>query len=323
MNKLTIFLLLGYLSLSASCKKDVLHFQSVQKLDSHTTTDRFNRIFFVNDTLGFIVGGEQTSRAVILTTHDGGYTWAGNSYPDAGTGIYGITQSPSGILYTIGYAGKMLYSKDTGRSWKFNQLYDWQLLDIAFANANYGIIVGGVSFKSGYKIFIDAAGNTTDQYYFSVQYNRIKMIDSQTGYILGYGLIEKTVDGGKTWWTLNAQGDDFTSFDFHNNGNDIWVCGSNGTILHSTDAGLNWTTKRNGRDLNIVSYHLYDIAFKDALHGWAIGDYGKIIYTDDGGDHWMEYNSFTTDPLRCMKLLSNGDLLVAGDNGSLYRLQIK
>src|ERR1700743_385384 len=96
----------------AACKKDVLYFRSVQQLDSHTTTDRFNRILFINDNIGFIVGGQRTSKATILSTHDGGYTWAYENNTQAGTGIYGITRSVQGWLYTIGYDGKLLLSKD-------------------------------------------------------------------------------------------------------------------------------------------------------------------------------------------------------------------
>ena len=74
LRSLTI-LLLAAIFLLNGCKKDLLHLQSVQKITSYTDSDRLNKIFFVDQQLGFIVGGERFADAVILTTHDGGYTW--------------------------------------------------------------------------------------------------------------------------------------------------------------------------------------------------------------------------------------------------------
>ncbi len=31
---------------------------------------------------------------------------------------------------------------------------------------------------------------------------------------------------------------------------------------------------------------LCDVAFVDSRHGWAVGDHGTILHTDDGGQHW-------------------------------------
>ena len=31
---------------------------------------------------------------------------------------------------------------------------------------------------------------------------------------------------------------------------------------------------------------LCDVSFVDPQHGWAVGDYGVILHTDDGGRHW-------------------------------------
>jgi photosystem II stability/assembly factor-like uncharacterized protein len=314
------FLLISGLFLS-SCRKDLIAFQHVQQLDSHTTTDRFNRIFFVNDSIGFIVGGIQQSKATILTTHDAGYTWSYKNYPDAGTGIYGISQSPAGLLYTIGYAGKMLYSEDTGATWNFVQLYNWAMNDIAFANADNGIAIGGLNFSDGYEIFIGGDGHYQRQYYYKYELNRVKMANQQTGFMCGYGIVQKSTDGAQTWTALAPNTDNFMSLDIHNNGSEVWMCGYNGSVVHTADGGNSWQTLRNGNDITLVRYRLLDIVFKDEQHGWAVGEAGKVIYSDDGGHHWMEYDHFTDNTLRTIVFCSNGDLLVAGDNGSLYRLQ--
>lgn len=72
--------------------------------------------------------------------------------------------------------------------------------------------------------------------------------------------------------------------------------------------------------LALPRYNLLGIAFKDGQNGWAVCDDGKLIRTDDAGNHWEEYDRFTTSALRSIAICPNGDLLVAGDNGGIYRI---
>ena len=39
---------------------------------------------------------------------------------------------------------------------------------------------------------------------------------------------------------------------------------------------------------------LCDVAFVDPQHGWAVGDHGVILHTDDGGQHWSPQASGVT-----------------------------
>ena len=98
------------------------------------------------------------------------------------------------------------------------------------------------------------------------------------------------------------------------------MCGSNGGIYHTYNGGNSWERFRNGNDISLPRYHLQSIIFKDNLNGWAVGESGKMIHTDDGGRHWEEYDQFTTSNLFSVAICPNGDLLVAGDGGALYRI---
>jgi photosystem II stability/assembly factor-like uncharacterized protein len=40
-----------------------------------------------------------------------------------------------------------------------------------------------------------------------------------------------------------------------------------------------------------------DVKFLDAFEGWAVGAEGTIIYTNDGGLHWINEPSDTEHPL--------------------------
>ena len=80
--------------LFTACKKYLLHVQSVQKINTYTDSDRLNKIMFITDSIGFAIGGERFADAIILTTHDGGYTWQKNDFPIAGKGLYDMVVSP-------------------------------------------------------------------------------------------------------------------------------------------------------------------------------------------------------------------------------------
>jgi photosystem II stability/assembly factor-like uncharacterized protein len=307
------------LLLFGACRKDLLHWQLAQKLDTHTA-NRLNKILFVNDTLGFAVGGERFNIAEILTTRDGGNTWSSQTFPQAGKAMYGITQAPSGIIYSVGFDGKMLYTAD-GSNWSFRQLRYEPCKGIALPTADKAIVITGVSFGIGSRQHIDNAGNLLQYDSLDFEQNDICMTDAQTGYIAAYGVVQKTTDGGNSWRFMDIRNDNFTAIDCHD-AQRAWLCGAQGSVYQTTD-GANWQRLRNGNDLTLPRYHLNDILFTDDLHGYAVGENGLVIYSDDGGHHWMEFDRFTDATLRCIVKGPDGNLFVCGDNGTLYRIAKK
>jgi photosystem II stability/assembly factor-like uncharacterized protein len=71
--------------------------------------------------------------------------------------------------------------------------------------------------------------------------------------------------------------------------------GSHGIVVLSDDDG---TTYRQAHSVP-VSATLSDVYFSDALHGWAVGQWGTIIATDDGGETWklQRVDTSTDQPL--------------------------
>ncbi len=65
-----------------------------------------------------------------------------------------------------------------------------------------------------------------------------------------------------------------------------WVCGDSGTIVHTSNGGLNWTLQPTGLD-----YFVEDICFVNKRIGWAIANdfvFYKtyILKTSNGGINW-------------------------------------
>lgn len=302
-----------------SCKKDLLRWHKAERLETHTTEDRFNKIYFTSDSTGYVIGGSRFDRSIILMTRDGGASWTYNTYPEAGKALYGIAQAPGGRLYATGFDGKVLYT-DNGSSWKFKQSSYLPFKDIAFTNDERALMIGGISFREGYRILMDTNFYSVTYDSLGYELNDIEMVNSRYGYIAGYGIVMKTNDSAKTWEVKDIEDDNFTSV-YALNEHEAWVCGYKGSIFHTSNGGKSWERQRDGNSLTKTSYHLLDIRFIDPTHGFAVGEHGAVIYTDDGGHHWMEFERFTSQHLRNIEALPNGSLLVCGDGGSLYRLQ--
>ena len=314
----TCLLTATFILLISACKKDLLQLQKVTKLNSNTDC-RLNHIRFINDSVCLVSGGIMFQKAEVIRSVDGGYTWSANSYPEAGKEMIGLTISPTGKIYMCGTDGTVLHSTDNGLSWQFNRILTWELyVSLAYPTPDTGILLNTMVQEMGSIELVDSSYNVINRKDFKFGLNEIYMTAPSTGYVIGYGAVLKTTDHAQTWNYLDVTGDNFMSMDIH--GQEIWMCGYNGGIYHTSNGGKNWTRYRNGNDISLPRYRLLSILFTDEQNGWAVGEEGKVIHSDDGGQHWAEYKQFTTSALRSIALSPNGDLLVAGEDGALYRI---
>ncbi len=319
MGKRYIFLLLILFTLLSSCKRDLLELQQAWQLTSYTT-NRLNNIRFLDDSVCIIGGGSTFYQSTMLRSTDGGYTWAADSSTVAPKEMYGMGVAADGTVSLSGIDGDVLQSSDKGKTWQFRRINNWLVYKGgAFFTPDTGIFVSTVLQRGCTITRIDSAFNILDEQSFLFGLNNLYMVNATTGYAIGYGVIMKTTDRGNTWDYLDVKGDNFTAMDIH--GKEIWTCGSAGGIYHTVDAGAHWERQRNGNDISLPRYMLRCVLFTDNMHGWAAGDNGKVIYTNDGGYNWFEYKNFTNDALRGIAQCPNGDLLLCGDEGGIYRIR--
>jgi photosystem II stability/assembly factor-like uncharacterized protein len=119
----------------------------------------------------------------------------------------------------------------------------------------------------------------------------------------------------------------------------IFMCGesdilnggsSNDGISKSSDSGKTWRRVldfRSDRSKFNKQYFppfgLQSISFKDSLTGIAVGQFGKIVYTYDGGESWI-YESKLHDSIdqpATMKVRYAGSVPIIADfNGQIYRM---
>ncbi|TWT78255.1 Ycf48-like protein precursor [Posidoniimonas polymericola] len=259
-------------------------------------------VVFVDRRYGWAVGGvttpfTHTSHGVLLHTDNGGYTW--NVLPDPllprlrGVRFFSRTHgvaygesshaSPSGVFET----------RDGGRHWEAlhsEQAGDW--LAAALPASGAGLLIG----SSGEPAKINGAvvEPRTPRHAGNL---RAATLDADgRGWAAGdHSLLLKTENAGESWEAVAAAGPihwrDVTARKRR-----VWLVGSPGTLIASSeDDGENWRWRQTG-----VSTPLNAVAFADDRRGWAVGELGVILATDDGGEHWRAQRG---GKLRCATLV--------------------
>ena len=165
----------------------------------------------------------------------------------------------------VGYGGKAIETRDGGRNWTT------------------------LATKTGHALY------------------SVKFPDGDHGWIVGQdGLVLHTDDGGKTWVEQESHADfeetDGTSkraYLFAIDALDVqhaYAVGDRSMLTRTVDGGKTWTAKKvpmeldtsGGEQLAAADPVFYDVKFADERHGWIVGEFGKVLRTEDGGDTWKE-----------------------------------
>lgn len=166
------------------------------------------------------------------------------------------------------------------------------------------------------------------------------------------GLIIVSDDRGKTWVQAKVPvQSDLLSVHFPS-ASDGWAVGHDGVILHSGDGGKTWAKQLDGRTAAQAFKAFYrqagagpeaaaalavleqnfkagpampflDVWFEDSQRGFAVGSFGMIAATGDGGKTWEPWlhridngQSLNLNAIRGI----GGDVYIAGERGRIYRL---
>jgi len=121
------------------------------------------------------------------------------------------------------------------------------------------------------------------------------------------GTILRTTNGGKSWQSVDIDTDADLYRVFFVNGRKGWAAGGRirmaktnkemahderggyGYIFHTTDGGKTWKCQYGER-----GRHIFGLHFVDDKTGYACGELGLLLKTDDGGKHWRQLNTTNT-----------------------------
>src|SRR5215207_2479655 len=122
-------------------------------------------------------------------------------------------------------------------------------------------------------------------------------VDAERGWAVGAkGALLSTADGGATWRVRRAPTEDALRDIFFTDEWTGWIVCERSVymprakdeprayLLKTEDGGEKWSrVEVTGIDLEAV---LARVAFADAAHGWAAGEFGALYATADGGRTW-------------------------------------
>lgn len=282
-------------------------------LRSYISDSKFSKIH-IEDKTGYVFGTNS------YRTLDGGITWKQltlNNY--LGNGVKATFFLNKDVVFYADYNG-LYKTNDGGDSWvKINVENLVSFATIHFFDEQKGIVTtgagaiykttnGGLDWKKVY----DTSGPFGQI--------MLRFIDQQTGYLVGNGSkIFKTTDGGDTWAIIDVGNNAFiTSIHFFDMQTGL-LGGSNGVLLRTTDAGQSWNEVRSTLP---ISNFVWDFAFLDSLHGYAISTYNsgnaQIYETKDAGLTWF-YVSQADRDLYDMTA-DNDKIYAVGGSGTIFRL---
>jgi len=202
-----------------------------------------------------------------------------------------FTDSSTGWM--VGDKGTFMRTTD-GSEWKavyFDSIRA-NLKSVSFINKNFGWAVSGLggTTEEGHVFKTSDAGQSWTQVYFfnKILYD-IKFISENIGWVVGFGIISKTTDGGISWndQIIDPSAKFYSCFFIDSLTG--WATGYLGTeIYHTDNGGLTWLKQNLDPS---ASY--FSISFANSMNGWIAGktssNLASLFRSTDGGLSWLEY----------------------------------
>lgn len=132
------------------------------------------------------------------------------------------------------------------------------------------------------------------------------------------GSISLSTDQAKSWSIIESPVDTSLTSVFMLNESTAWAAGHDATILKTTNGGKHWDIMYSNIELDAP---IFDIWFKDQKNGIAIGAYGLLLITDDGGISWKkEY--LGEDDFHLFSIIEGpNNIYFTSEMGGLYRFK--
>ena len=261
-------------------------------------TCRLNSLHFIDANQGWATGGYQLpyinrTQAVILRTRNGGITWEPSpnlaiprlrkinfSSPRNGTAF-----GDSGNVFT----GGIFKTSDAGNSWSaISRETDAAWLDGDQTNQHFVLINDRRKLGRYADGRYEAAVLLGDKAAKTRNFRCVKMIDDNQGVAVGdQGSLFTTNNGGLSWLRkpIETTHPQLANFDWETIAvvdQKVIIAGFPGSTITTLDLKSNQLSTSS----TPVRTKLNRLFFLDNQTGWAVGDFGVVLKTTDGGKTW-------------------------------------
>ncbi len=295
---------------------------------------RFRKLDFVNDQVGYVVGGDWSYRR----TTDGGRTWSQFQAPPpdkkAHQFYYDVDCLSPDDCYFVGRYGVVRRTTDGGVTWQDQGIID----SPTGIGRGYGKFLYAVkmqdernAFAGGsYRLFFTddgyhwrrAATANGDVFDIETLGDGDGMAATSTNYFLS-----RNAEGG--WYQRSTRigdvrlyGVDVKDSDHDGRVDKAWLagckssrCSETAVVIYTDDGEGNWSRAQVDPGIG----QLLDISMADELHGWAVGEQGAILYTADGGRSWKKTYSPVDTRLESVQALDKDIAFASGWEGVILR----
>ena len=288
-------------------------------------TQSLYSINFSNATTGWIAG----SSGVVLKTTDGGLSW-GRQTSGTSQKISTIVFADNSTGWIVGSDGLIMKTADGGGSASFPPSLLSPANRVTGLSKNLQLRWNTISGAQSYRVQVsqsssfsstvtDQSGvtalslNVSNLLENTIYYWRVKAEYGQTS--SDWSAVWCFATGSTAGWNIQIAGtkNSLTGVYFVNE-RVGWAVGEYGTIIKTTDGGVNWNAQSS-----TLTYTFSSVQFRDTLKGWLLAERSNIILkTTNGGTSW-ERSDAPYSELYTLYFVDDQNGWAAGLNGTIVK----
>lgn len=205
------------------------------------------------------------------------------------------------------------------------------LIDIEPAGPRL-VVVG----ERGHVLFSDDNGDSWQQgkMPFTRMLTGVSFVDDRRGWAVGHqNMIFHTNDGGETWQRqldgfkfqaqFNADNLLSTRDAYEALATELKANPDESRAIELEDALFAYEDAEFYLDEPVVPTNLHDVWFLDENNGWAVGAFGRLLATRDGGNTWVDQSQLVITPdgfhLNSITGTEEGVIVIVGEGGVIFR----
>ena len=259
-------------------------------------------------------------RGAVLASYDGGRTWFPSMRGDGN--IRSILIEPDGrTIWAAADGPVLLKSEDRGESWMPQVAVGEPWLgDTLNLKALQPTGVGKPGWMAGSRDVFRSLDGGRSWEPSSVDQDLVRdlrILPDGHGWSVGesHGALRVTRDGGAHWVSnIRLIRRRLTALSVSPDGRRIWAVGRGPLAGLSEDGGATWSLQPFPTGRRWIG----DIVMSgDGLHGCAVGDWGAVVTTGDGGRSWINAEPGTRVGLNAVAMLDDGRGWIVGNWGTL------